>query len=63
MTNKEKGNNPDYKILSGYLKTFEYKESWKNLWGTLSKEDKEVIKDLPNFDKNIFKEITGVIVK
>ena len=63
MTEEEKQQHPEYKTTNGYLKTYTYKQAWTNLWKKLNKEDKQAIKDLPNFDKEVFKEITGITVK
>ena len=47
----------------GYLKKYTYKEAWKNMWNELTEEEKDIIMtELPNFDKDIFKEITGIDV-
>ena len=51
------------KTTGGYLKTYTYKQAWANLWKKLNKEEKQAIKDLPNFDKKVFKEITGITVR
>ena len=63
MTEEEKQQHPEYKTTNGYLKTYTYKQAWSNLWKKLNKEDKQAIKDLPNFDKEVFKEITGITVR
>ena len=60
MTEQEKEDNPDYETLGGYLKTFTYKEMWKNMWDSITEDEKEAIKSLPNFDKDIFKDITDI---
>ena len=63
MTDSEKEENPTWKRTGGYLKTIEVtdedKQKW---WDNLDDEDQEEIKSLPNFDKEIFKEITGIEV-
>ena len=60
MTYEEKENHPEYKTIGGYVKTFvatkEDKEKW---WNELSDEEKEIIKALPNFDFNKFRECVG----
>jgi hypothetical protein len=58
MTDEEKKNNPNYKVTQGYLKTLSLKESWK----TVPKEVLEKIKEIKNFDKDKFKEISGLDV-
>jgi hypothetical protein len=56
MTAEEKEKNPSYKITVGYLKTFTYKEAWANI----PKEHLQEVKELKNFSKKVFKEITGI---
>ena len=60
MTEEEKEEYPSYKITGGYLKVFTYEEAWKNLWNSITDEEKQEIMNIPNFDKNKFKEITGI---
>ena len=60
MTEDEKKHNPNYEVVGGYLKKISLKESWVNLWNTLSKDDKEEFYKLPNFDWDIFTEITSI---
>jgi hypothetical protein len=60
MTDKEKEDNPTYKTTGGYLKVFTYKEAWRNLWNDLTDREKEEIKNIPNFDKDKFEQITGI---
>ena len=63
MSNKEKKENPQWEILGGYLKQNSYKDAWKIAWKNMSKEEQQAIQDLPNFDKKIFKEITGITIR
>ena len=60
MTEQEKAQYPSYKTTGGYLKVFTYEEAWKNLWNSITDEEKQEIINIPNFDKNKFKEITGI---
>ena len=60
MTEQEKAQYPSYKTTGGYLKVFTYSEAWKNLWNSITDEEKQEIMNIPNFDKNKFKEITGI---
>lgn len=48
------------KQMGGYLKTLDYKESWKEMWSELSSEDTKFFLTLPNFNAEIFEKITGV---
>ena len=63
MTEKEKEANPSYKTTGGYLKKRTYHEAWQIMWDSWTKEQQDSIKKLPNFDKDIFKKITGIEVK
>ena len=63
MKRKEKKEHSNYKTTGGYLKTMEYKEAWKKFWKTLTKTEKKTIMNLPNFNKKIFKEITGITIR
>jgi len=60
MTDKEKLDNPKYKTTEGYLKTITMKEAWINMWGNMTDENKKIFTTLPNFDSDIFFEITGI---
>ena len=62
MTEEEKIKHPEYKVQGGYLKTFNYKEVCQKMWNSWSKTERNKIKSLPNFDKKVFKEITGIEV-
>ena len=62
MSVKEKKKNPSYKTTGGYLKKRTYHEAWQMMWNSWTKEQQNSIKKLPNFDKDIFKEITGIEV-
>ena len=60
MTEEEKDNHPEYKTTGGFVKTFvvtkEDKEKW---WNDLSEADKNVIRALPNFDFDKFRQCVG----
>ncbi len=60
MTAEEKQKNPSYITCDGYLKDIPFKEAFKNMWGNLSESNKEEFKKLPNWNSEIFEEITGV---
>ena len=55
MTEEEKKAYPSHKTTGGFLRN-----SGKMSWNALTKEDLEFIKSLPNFDAQIFKEISGL---
>lgn len=47
----------------GKLVTYTYKEAWANWWIKLSDENKKIIQEIPNFDADIFEDITGINVR
>ena len=63
MTDQEKIDNPKFHVSGGYLKTFEWEEAWANYWRDCDEEEKQRVLNLPNFDAEIFKEITGINVE
>ena len=62
MTDKEKEQHPEYETTGGYLKELDKSECGQIWWNSLSDYKKDVIKALPNFDAEIFRECTGIIV-
>ena len=44
----------------GYLKTYSYKNACAKWWKKMTDENKKIIMSIPNFDKDVFKEITGI---
>lgn len=51
------------KATGGYLLTIPYKEACVAWWAKLTKNNREIIKSMPNFDAEVFKEITGIEVQ
>ena len=62
MTDEEKAAHPEAKVTGGYLKQLDNSECGSIWWRGLNDYEKSIIKAIPNFDKEIFKEITGVDV-
>jgi hypothetical protein len=60
MTDEEKKADPNAFVREGYLKTYSYKEAWQNAYSKASKEDIKLLKALPNFNADVFFEITGI---
>ena len=60
MTTEEKAQYPKWETTDGYLKTIPHKEAWSNFWNNLSEEKRNVFKTIPNWNKDIFEEITGI---
>ena len=61
MTDAEKVVHPEYETIGGYLKEVKSDDVQK-WWDSLGFHEKEVIKSIPNFDAEIFKECTGIAV-
>ena len=62
MTDEEKAAHLEAETTGGYLRKLddsEYAVAW---WKSLNQNQKNVIMAIPNFDKEIFKEITGINV-
>ena len=49
-------------LIGGYLKKYEYKEACQIWWNSLTDENKKIIQEIPNFDKEVFFDITGIDV-
>ena len=62
MSDDEKKSNPKYETTGGYLKTVDFKTACKMMWENLSENERQEVMKLPNFDSNIFYEITGIII-
>jgi hypothetical protein len=60
MSEEEKAAYPSHKTADGYLKDIPFKEAFKNAWHNWGKENRKAFTSLPNFDKDIFFQITGV---
>lgn len=60
MTDEEKELHSEYKITRGYFRVVDNIKCRQGWWDELREIDKNSIKSLPNFDKDIFEEITGI---
>ena len=63
MTDEEKKQHQEYSVTGGFLKNVEVEGERQEWWDGLTRENKDIVMSLPNFDKNIFKEITGIDVE
>ncbi len=60
-TEKEKAEHKnEIETCGGFLKTLEYKEAWRLAWDKVSKKEHKKLFDLPNWNNEVFKEITGI---
>ena len=62
-TKEEKASDEKKAICEGHLITHTWEEAWAMWWNKLSKEAKKTIQEIPNFNTEIFKEITGIDVE
>ena len=63
MADEEKEQHPEYSVTGGFLKHIEKETGRQMWWDGLSDRKKDIVMQLPNFDKDIFKEITGITVE
>ena len=63
MTDEEKKANPKFFVCKGYLRTYGYKEAFRKSWSAASEQDRKQVLALPNFDADIFFEISGIDVR
>ena len=63
MTDEEKTEHPEHQVTGGFLKHIKKETGRQMWWDGLSDHEKEIVLNLPNFDKAIFKEITGIDVQ
>ena len=62
MTAEDKIAHPDAETTGGYIKKLDNTDTVTMWWHSLSDRARAVIMSIPNFDKDIFKEITGIEV-
>ena len=60
MSDQEKIDNPKFFTAGGYLKEIPYKQAFKESFEKASKEDRKLILGIPNFNKGMFYEISGI---
>ena len=63
MTDEEKEVHPEHQVTGGFLKHIKKETGRQMWWDNLSDKEKDIIMTIPNFDKVIFKEITGIEVE
>ena len=63
MTDEEKEQHPEYSVTGGFLKHIEKETGRQMWWDGLLDRQKDIVMQLPNFDKDIFKDITGITVE
>jgi hypothetical protein len=62
MTLEEKRRYPGHEVTGGFLRNVDRSGRAMEWWQSLAQEDKKEILSIPNFDRAIFREITGIDV-
>ena len=60
MTEQERTEHPECTTTGGYLRKVDPKDAYQRWWDGLSEDDRDIIRSIPNFDADKFKQITGV---
>jgi hypothetical protein len=60
MTEEEKNSHPEHETTGGYLKTVDFKTACSLMWENMTSDERAAVKDIPNFDADVFEEITGI---
>ena len=63
MTNQEKIDNPTFHTCGGYLKVNDWHEEWRKAYEDATEEEIQMVRVLPNFDYDVFEEITGLDIR
>ena len=50
----------EIETCGGFIKTLKYKEAFRLAWDKANKEEHKKLLNLPNWDNEIFKEISGI---
>ena len=59
---EKKAHKQEIETCGGFLKKIDYKTAFQIAWSNASDDDKESVKNLPNFDADVFFEISGIRV-
>ena len=62
MTDEEKAAHPEYETTGGYLKVCDTRKAFLIWWDSLNEVEKNIIKEIPNFNAGKFEQITGIKV-
>ena len=60
---EKKEHKNEIEICGGFLKTLDYKDAWRLAWNKASVDERKKLFELPNWDNEVFKEITGIDVE
>jgi hypothetical protein len=62
MADQEKSDHQSYETTGGYLRERDISKAYQEWWGKLNDDQKQCIRDIPNFDAKKFQHITGIIL-
>ena len=62
MTDEDKIAHPEHKTIGGYLKVCDTGKAFSTWWDSLTKNEKSIIKNIPNFNAEKFLQLTGIQV-
>ena len=62
MTDEEKVAHPEHETIVGYLKVCDTGKAFSTWWDSLTKNEKSIIKNIPNFNAEKFLQLTGIQV-
>ena len=57
---EKKAHKTEIETCGGFLKTLDYKEAWRLAWNKVSVDERKKLFALPNWNNEVFKEITGI---
>ena len=60
MSEEDKEKHPEHETTGGYLKKLDYKEAFLASFLKADKKDQALVRKLPNFDEDVFFEISGI---
>ena len=63
MTDEEKAEHLTHETTGGYLKVLDESGCAQLWWNSLAEKDKDIIRSLPNFDRETFYQCTGIKVE
>lgn len=61
-TDEEKAQDKAKELIGGYLKKYDFKDACAGWWKSMSEGNREIVKQIPNFDTDKFYDITGIRV-
>ena len=62
MSDQDKEDHPSYKTTGGYLKERDTSKAYQEWWDQLDDDQKQCIREIPNFDAKKFEMITGLMI-